>query len=241
MSLCRPAWRAGPHARPVRRRRRQFGIAASVTALVATLAVTGCATRGDLPGTGPEWRQHVDALNHLDHWQASGKIALRTAERSESGSLSWEQRDNETHLRLSGPVGLNTTTVHSDGRTLEVRDGSGTTQRWDVSTPGAMVRSTGWDLPLDALPYWLKGLPAPHTAAPLDMQFENNRARAFTQRGWRVEYEEYRQFGDLTLPTRLRISRGDTRARVLIRDWVALASERAESGQSIPAVRSTGP
>ncbi len=212
-----------------------------IAALVATLALAGCATRGDLPGAGPGWRQHVDTINRLDHWQAAGKLALRTAERSESASLLWEQRDNETHLRLSGPVGLNTTTVHSDGRTLEVRDGSGKTQRLDVSTPDAMIRSTGWDLPLDALPYWLKGLPAPHMTTPFDMQLEDNRARAFTQGGWRVEYEEYRQFGDLTLPTRLLIANGSTRARVLIRDWVALGSGRADSGYFSPTDRPTDP
>jgi outer membrane biogenesis lipoprotein LolB len=51
---------------------------------------------------------------------------------------------------------------------------------------------------------------------------KDDRARSFIQDGWQVDYQEYRQFQDLTLPTRLQISRGATRARLIIRQWTAL-------------------
>ena len=84
-----------------------------------------------------------------------------------------------------------------------------------------MALSTGWDLPLQALPDWLKGLPAPG----LDVEesvLEGNLLRQLLQGGWQVLFQSYGVFGDYTLPTRLSIERGDTSAKVILRQWQVL-------------------
>ncbi len=190
--------------------------------LLLTVTLVGCALQGGAPQQSPGWNQRIIELSQFDQWQAEGKLALRTADRAESVSLNWEQRRLQTRLRLSGPMGLNTTSVYSNGSILELREGDEEPRRWDISSPEAMAENTGWDLPLQALPHWLKGVPSPSDDVH-GLVLEDNRARSFLQHDWQVDYQEYRQFQELTLPTRLQISRGATRVRLIIRQWTALA------------------
>ena len=102
---------------------------------------------------------------------------------------------------------------------LIVRQGEDT-RSWNLSDPDALVRSTGWDLPLGALPYWLKGLPAPEMEIQ-DMELGVDPAllRMLQQDDWKITYETYADYGSLRLPTRLQIHRRDTSVRLIIRDW----------------------
>lgn len=183
------------------------------------LLLSACAGQAPREPGQQTWEEHRARLELLEQWTATGKLALRTTERSESASILWRQQGQDTHLQLSGPIGFNATTITSDGQQMKMRQGE-TTRTWDISTPGAISRSTGWDLPLQALPYWLKGLPFPDMKIQLlELLPEGAVLERLQQDDWEVLYENYGVFGTLSLPTHLRIRRGDTSARVIIRDW----------------------
>jgi outer membrane lipoprotein LolB len=188
------------------------------------LILAGCAGPAIRLPEPTDWAQHSARLQDLETWVASGKLALRTSERSESASVLWQQQGSDTRLQLSGPVGFNTTVIHSDGQHMEMRQGD-TIRRWDISTPDAIARNTGWDLPLQALPYWLRGLPAPGTEVQLlELDEKLLHLQRLRQDDWEIKFESYENFGDFTLPTKLRIRRGDTSARMIIRDWRGLSA-----------------
>ena len=95
------------------------------------------------------------------------------------------------------------------------RDGE--QQTVDISTPGAIAQSTGWDLPLQALGHWLKGLPYTGTAVQaLELTPDKGLLQTLYQDAWEVSYQRYRDFQALALPTRLTLKRGDTEVRVVI-------------------------
>lgn len=197
--------------------------------LVALLLMAGCAGQGtrdiDPPGDSQaDWEAHSQRLQQLEQWQANGKLAMRTTDRAESATLVWQQRGDNTVLQLSGPVGLSATTITSDGRQMEIRQGNEVSVL-DISTPHAIADSTGWDLPLSALPFWLKGMPSPDTQAQeLDLDPATRLLRTLKQDDWEVHYEKYEPLDDLQLPTRLRIRKGETSARIIIRKWQTLPS-----------------
>nr|WP_277602404.1 lipoprotein insertase outer membrane protein LolB [Parahaliea mediterranea] len=179
--------------------------------------LTACATTPAPQGADTPWEERARDLRQLAHWQAEGKLALRNDEQAESATLLWRQAGRDTELQLSGPLGMAATRIHSDGQTLEIqRDGD--FQVIDISTPRAVRLNTGWDLPLASLPYWMKGVPYPGTE-PEAMAVEQHLLRSLEQDGWRVSFEAYGQFGRYTLPTRLRVERGGTRAKLVIRQW----------------------
>jgi outer membrane lipoprotein LolB len=191
-------------------------------ALPVLLLLAGCAGQ-DTRDTGSlSWLEHRGGIQQLSHWTARGKLALRSSERAEAATILWQQQGLSTRLHLSGPMGVSTTTITSDGQQMEVRQGE-ESRTFDISTPNAITLNTGWDLPLQALPYWLKGIPSPDSPVQrLELDPDRDLLRKLQQDDWEIHYEQYEQFKNLTLPTRLRIQRGATSVRMIIRQWQAL-------------------
>jgi outer membrane lipoprotein LolB len=186
---------------------------------LALLLLAGCAGMEPREPTSPDWQAHRAQLEALQQWTASGKIALRTSDAAQSASMVWRQDYENTQLQLSGPLGVNATTIESDGQLLQIREGE-EYRALDISTPEAIFQNTGWDLPLPALTHWLKGLPAPDaTVQTLEFDEQTGLLRALRQDGWEVRYEMYGQFQGVTLPVRLQIERGTTRVKVIVARW----------------------
>ena len=194
-----------------------MGRLALVGALVLLFGLSGCTGLSTSVDTQPDWLEHKSRLENMTHWTASGKIALRTPDKSESGSLFWQQKGDATHLRLSGPMGLSATTVDSDGENLEIRQGKDYS-RWPVAQ--YEEEYAGWNLPLNALPHWLKGVPDPELPVEqLILDTAGQLPQVIQQQGWTVTYESFERFDGQQLPTRMRLSRDDTNARIILRDW----------------------
>lgn len=165
------------------------------------------------------WKAHSEQLAALTRWTASGKLAVVTADTSESARMVWQQHDRDTSLQLSGPLGVGATTIHSNGKQLEIRQGDEHTTL-DISTPEAIAMNLGWDLPLPALRHWLKGLPSPDSdLQKFELNAQTDLLQYLQQDGWEIRFEQYARFQELTLPTRLQIQRGATRAKVVISNW----------------------
>ncbi len=185
---------------------------------VGLLALAGCAAMPAPDRASQVWEEQRAALAVHSHWKSSGKSAVRTAEQAESASLLWQQIGEATHIRLSGPMGISATTVDSDGQLLEVRQGDDYS-RWNLDDP-TLAEDGGWKLPLRSLPHWLKGVPDPDL--PLEtLELDDNRQLPpqIKQQGWTVEYQQFSRFGEFLLPTRMEVYRGETRARILLREW----------------------
>ncbi len=124
--------------------------------------LTSCADLGKQPSSAPNWSQHVEQLSALTRWNASGKLAIRTEAQSQSAALNWQQDGDNTHILLTGPLGLGATSIDSDRYSLQVsRDGD--TKVFDISSAATSEATIGWDLPLQDLPFWIRGLPSPKT------------------------------------------------------------------------------
>lgn len=179
----------------------------------------GCAGLPEHEPASAGWQQHRTQLAALQHWSAKGKLALRTADSSESASITWQQDAQNTRLQLSGPLGIGATTIDSDGETLHIRKGDEHTTL-DISTPDAIILNTGWDLPLSALIYWLKGLPAPgRDIQRIEVNPETELLQNLQQGDWEVSFQKYGEFQGYVLPTRLQIQRGTTRLKLIISRW----------------------
>ncbi len=94
-----------------------------LTLYLLLLLVAGCAGLGQREPTSAGWQAHSQQLAMLQRWTASGKLAVRTADAAESAGLVWQQHDQDTHLQLSGPLGVGATTIYSDGQRLDIRQG----------------------------------------------------------------------------------------------------------------------
>lgn len=176
--------------------------------------LAGCAVTPATVDMG--WEAHRQQVSALDHWTARGKLAVRSGEEAGTASLDWLQMGHHSHLEISGPLGLQATRIHSDGEHLYISRGE-EEARVDLSSPGAVRAYTGWDIPVNALSWWLRGLPSPHS--PARQSIDQGLLRTLHQDGWSIRFDSYVESGELRLPQRLELERGDTSARLLIRDW----------------------
>ncbi len=183
--------------------------------------MAACAGQQPLPPAG-SWEEHSAGLQTFTHWTAEGKIALRSPDQSESASMRWQQDGAASRLSLSGPLGVAATSLYSDGRSLVIRQGEDVTT-WDLASETPILEEkTGWDLPLLALPYWIKGVPAPGLPVQGSEQGPDPALlQVLRQDDWVIRYEDYAVFGQFTLPTALRLQHQDTSLRLIIRSWQA--------------------
>ena len=191
---------------------------AALLTLVAVL--TSCA--GSPVSTVPhsDWPDHLQSMTQLQSWSASGKAALRRDGAVESASLVWRQRAAQTQLRLTGPLGAGATTLRTEGTLLAI-DGNGQRRVIDLALhPEQLAEETGWDIPITALPYWLRGIPAPEPRPELvNTDPERGYALRIVQSLWTIDYASYGGFDGYQFPTRITLAKGDQRLTVLLRNW----------------------
>ena len=169
----------------------------------------------DDPAAAFDTRQAV--LGNIQHWFASGRLALATASESTTASVRWEQRAAGYTIRLTGPLGAGAVELRgTDGQVSLKADGK------EHRAPDAdtLLREVaGLELPVNGLRYWLMGLAAPGQAVA-GLRFDNGgRLEYLEQAGWKIRYLRYGKTELLDMPTKLFMDSAQVRARVVVQEW----------------------
>lgn len=189
-------------------------LAAAAVALLAS----GCATIPE-PGLPGDWPARRDALQMLDDWSLSGRIAVAAGSEGFSGGLSWQQRGETAEITLRGPMGGVAILIHVEGGEVVVTDERGAThggegaQRFIAENFGP-----GSPLPIAEMRFWLVGVPAPGSPHQ-EALGADQRLAALHQSGWQVRYDRYGSVDKLALPERIELTTEGLRLRVAVADW----------------------
>ena len=197
-----------------------------LTLLSLILLTQGCALlqpsgTGTLPkpDTQVSWLEHVEKLTLLKDWQIKGKIGVRTRDDGGSAYVDWTQSHDSFYIILNGPLGQGTTIVSGNpsGARLEQSDGT-----YIAESPDQLVQEhTGWEIPINDLLYWIKGLPAP-TGKPTLTHNALGTLATLEQDGWSLEFDQYVLSLGTLLPQRIRIRKGELRVVVVVKNWLPL-------------------
>lgn len=174
-------------------------------------------------GDAAAWQTHRKAVTPLDSWTLQGKLGVRAPNESGSGTVFWLQQQDYYDIRLSGPLGRGATRIqgNNDRVTLDVAG----QQQTSASSAGALLeKQVGWQLPVEHLLWWVRGLPAPDSPSRLQLNPDSQLAR-LSQAGWTVEYSRYQQINDMQLPQRLQLSGYDMLLTLVITRWEPHTSE----------------
>jgi outer membrane lipoprotein LolB len=187
----------------------------SILAVVLAI-LAGCATAPREPLVTAHWQSHRERVAAIPDWSFSGKLAITTAQGTETARLRWSQQGEDLQLEVSGPIGINQIIFVREDSQLRVFED----KQWRSLTveEASLEQQLGWPLPLDLLPWWLRGVPAPLPAAT-DMEISDGRLQQLDQAGWNLEYSRYQQVDEVVLPGMLLFQRGEVKGKILFKQW----------------------
>ena len=133
-----------------------------------------------------------------------------------SANLRWRQQGERFDLRFWGPFGAGTATIEGDPAWVRF-------VREDLRREGdpvAILRDElGWRVPVAALAWWVRGLPAPD-APPDALGFEGSRLSGLRQAGWTIAIERYaRQADGGWLPEKVTATGDGGRFTLVLQEW----------------------
>jgi len=190
-------------------------------ALLGASLLAGCATRGTISESVQSPALRRATLESLAHWEARGRIALKTAGSSGQGNFAWTQTGDQAVLRVSGPFGAGAYEIRWDPARLTVTSKRGEVAA-DYTGPGAAERfldeQLGWSLPVANTRHWLLGLAGADSPA-VETVDASGLLAGLTQDGWQVRYGEYRAQGGIAMPHKLVLESAAGRIRLVIDTW----------------------
>lgn len=174
-----------------------------------------------------DWSSREQQLQAFQRWRLQGKLAVRQPSDSGSAVINHWTQDREAYeLSLSSAfLGLGSTELKGIPGYIELTLPDGETYR--SANPEALIAAaTGWQLPINSLVWWIRGLPNP--GDDYRLYFDDQRKVAMIQQaGWEIRYDRWQQFiSDYPeLPARITAIKGEKRVRLAVTDWQSTAAD----------------
>ena len=192
--------------------------------LVLAAVLPACTPRSIRPAAAPDVARGEQMLSaretqlfERDQFDLAGRIAISDGKDGGSGRFDWQQRGLAYSLRFVAPV-------TSRGWRLESQPG----QALLLETNGAvrvansaeelLQRELRWNLPADALRYWVLGMRAPGAESEVEFS-DGGQLALMRQSGWEIRYVEFDDSQDPPLPRKLFARSGEHQVRISVRKW----------------------
>lgn len=179
------------------------------SALGVLLALAGCAVAPPPSGPPLDEAARRAALAGLRRFRLSGRLAVAAGAEGFNASVDWLQQGDDLELQLRAPLGFGSARLESRAGRWRFTTSQGLRHEGE-SAREALQRQLGFDLPLEALRYWVLALDL-----PADLQAG--------LAGWRSEVEGWSETvlgrDRLRMPRRLTVQREGLRLRLLVEDW----------------------
>lgn len=177
---------------------------------LSLLLMVGCAYKATHVGVPRHLSglQQTQLVEHIDDFQASGRIQLMAQGQRQTASFHWLEQDGQLDIEIFGPLGFGRAhlRIQQDGKSTlkaqgEVHEAN--------SAEEILDKAIGFPLPVAALQNGIKGIPPKN----LDINHQP------------VSYQvlKYAQNGSLKLPEKIKLSQGNTRVLLLIHEASVLS------------------
>ncbi len=172
---------------------------------------------GACAAIGPRAPERAATAEDAERFELSGRINLRVADGAFPGRVQWRHQPAVDELAFSSPIGTSVARMRQgpEGAWLLTSDGE---QHEAKDLRALAVEVLDWDLPLDALPYWVRGLEWPGATAQVERD-DSGRPRTLRQAGWVVSYLGWDRAGVRGLPSKLDLAGERLRMRLVIERW----------------------
>jgi outer membrane lipoprotein LolB len=179
---------------------------AIISSIVLSLA--GCSLFNNSAVNNPPL---VYDIAPLTHWTATGRMAIHSAKNSATVNFTWRHTPTDDQLKLSGPLGQGATHIDWTAQRVTLNRGNGLVQT--SAQPEQLIQQQlGINVPVNALRYWLQGLPEPIVA-------QQHTAQGFQQEGWQIEYPQWQTVNQRMLPQKIVATHNTLKLKLIIEQW----------------------
>lgn len=179
--------------------------------------LSGCAGNQKLRKIDPA---RAIPLSDLNHWQLNARVAITTPQDNVTASLNWQKDQSLFDFLLSGAFGVTVAhLIQEEGRaTLEIPD---TDKLSHYDAEQLLRRTLGWDFPIDALSYWVKGLPSGKPGEQVSYN-EKGQISKITLQQWQIDFSKYRLYQGYLLPKMIKATHPEISLKVVAKKWLFL-------------------
>jgi outer membrane lipoprotein LolB len=153
----------------------------------------------------------------LTQWQLSGKIGLRNGNKGHSAYLNWKQCGDRYDIRLTGPLGQGAARLTGDNTLAELNTSDQQTYQ-SSNAENLLAVHFGWQLPVNQLLYWIRGIPSPEYAVEFVKQTQPQ-THSFHQLDWQLTYPKLMMVNGLQLPAKAIVEQPPLKVTLLIKEW----------------------
>lgn len=165
-----------------------------------------------------DWPERREALQSKPDFALEGRVAIVAAGEGVNASMRWTQSGDRAVIALDGPLGIGGAQIEVEGEHLQLRTSRG--EQLDGEAARAeLQRRLGFELPVDFLRYWLRGVPSPLVPAEETLVPGAPRLASLGQDGWSIAYPDYMGSSEGPLPRRVNAQRGEARVKIVVDRW----------------------
>ncbi len=193
-----------------------------VFALVASqLLLSACTPVSVKESTAAQsslWEARKAQLLLVSDWDIKGRIGVVTSEDGWHADLRWQQQVDAYEIGLTGPFGQGSLRLYGDGQGVSLmvpKEGVVHAE----SAEKLLQENLGWSLPVDALRYWVRGLPATDMSGKYVFD-ELGRLTELHQNEWHILFTRYAKVAGLDLPSKIVLQRKDLKAKLIVSKWI---------------------
>ncbi|HFB66356.1 MAG TPA: outer membrane lipoprotein LolB [Aeromonadales bacterium] len=183
--------------------------------IVLSFFLTGCNLIPTKKNTGQLQQQNPQTLTR---WEFKGRVAIKTKKDSNILRIHWRQNKEDISLRIYGSFGKTyASLVRINGlSTLKVEDKT----YQDNNAEILLWRVLGWQIPLDEMSYWIRGIPAKGNLSPTITKTKRDYLKTLDYNNWHISYQKYKTFAHYPLPIKLKLIHPDISLKFSIQKWI---------------------
>lgn len=158
-------------------------------------------------------------VSQFTSWKLSGAMAAKKGKKGWTAVLVWNQQGkNHYQIRLIGPLGGGNILIERNNNRIVYHEGAKhvTSRQADE----LFQRQTGIRLPVDALYYWVRGIPSPGRVTRVVDDGEGHLIQ-LRQLGYQLDFSRYVRVGGVDLPGKINLQGHDMSMKLVIKHWAS--------------------
>ncbi|MGX5173299.1 lipoprotein insertase outer membrane protein LolB [Aliikangiella sp. IMCC44653] len=174
-----------------------------------------------LTGCGATKKASLSARGHslaqIKHWQVQARISVITSEDNVAATLDWTTHEQDFDFHVYGTFGITYAHLTQNGHSAKLALPDEQTF-YHQDAEQLLYQSLGWDFPLKALSYWIKGLPSNLAGEQVYLN-EIGQLKTVALNGWQVEFSRYQDYLGFKMPKMIKAKHPQMKLKIVIRDW----------------------